>query len=157
MNGMELLSSFGQRVKHARIANNLTQQELANAIAHITGSKTKKGLISQWERGAVGNPQNITMLALQAVTGFSLIWLVSGTGQERVSPAALLVNTPQAHYGSNVSRDTLRRSIIIAATEQNEPQAIANAAIEIVETLADEPDISDSILRRIARLAKTHP
>jgi len=157
MNRMELLSSFGQRVKHARITNKLTQKELANGIANITGSKTKKGLISQWERGVVENPQNSTMMALQAVTGFALEWLVSGTGPERVSPTSLLVAEPKAVYGQNISRAMLRRSIIIAASEQTSPEAIADAAIEIVETLADEPGIPDAVLKRIARLAKTGP
>jgi len=148
-------TTFGQRVKHARLAAKLSQLEFANAVANLTGSKTKKGLVSQWENNKVSNVQNATLLAIQAVTGFSAEWLVSGRGELRVKLPKLLVADKKAVYGHGVSREVLRRGIIIAATEQKTPDAIADAAIEVIESLADEPGLSDGILKRIARLAKT--
>lgn len=136
------LSTFGQRIKHARLSAGLTQLELANAISVRTGSKTKKGLVSQWENGKIENPQNATILAVQEATGFAVNWLVSGKGQDRAKTDVLPVTA------------SLRRIVIIAAGQQTTPEAIADAVIELAETLADDPDISDAVLKRIARLAK---
>lgn len=149
------LATFGKRVRHARLACGLTQAEFAKAIARLTHTLTVKGLVSQWENDKIANPNNATLLAIQAVTGHAAEWLVSGRGEQKVRSANLLLNEPAATYGKGITREILHRAIVIAASEKRDPVDIADAAIEVVETLADEPGIPDAVLKRIARLTKT--
>ncbi len=147
------IRNFGERIRHARREAGLSQSELARGISHIAKSKTTKSLVSQWETGKVQNPQNATLLAIAAVTGFSQQWLVTGKGAEKGLLPPLMVAQENPAYASGLDRDVLRRAILIACSEQTDPAAIAYAAIEVFETLADEPDAPDGALKRIARLA----
>lgn len=81
------LSTFAARIRHARLACDLSQEELAKRISIVTGKSTSKALVSKWERGSVSNPQIETFQALSAITGFRDQWLIKGTGQDRVSLA----------------------------------------------------------------------
>jgi transcriptional regulator with XRE-family HTH domain len=144
--------SFGERVRHARLTCGLSQSELARAISEITKTKTQKALISQWELGRVSNPQNATLLALSVATGFSQKWFVTGKSPERDPAPALAIADPAGKYGPKLDRAMLRRAILLACGEQTTPEGIADAAIEVFETLADEPDVPDGALKRIARM-----
>lgn len=147
-------TTFGQRVRHARRECQLTQAALAKRVAHISRTQTSKSLVSHWENDRVANPQNATILAIVAVTGFSQEWLINGKGPERLKLPGLMVAEPAAVYGKGLDRVLLRRAILVACEEQKTPDGIANAAIEVFETLADEPDAPDGALRRIARLSR---
>lgn len=154
MNTMKL-PSFGQRIRYARNETGMSQSEFARAISHISKSRCTKSLVSQWEVGKVHNPQNATMMAICAITGFSQQWLVNNKGPEKSGIAPLKVAEPAAVYAPGLDRATLRRAILIAATEQKTPKGIADAAVEIFETLADMPDVPDAVLHRIARLSNS--
>lgn len=145
------ISTFGQRLKHARLSAKQTQEQLAQAISDISETRTKKGLVSQWENDKIGNPQNATVFAMQTATGFAVQWLVSGKGPKLASAESLQEASPSASYG-RLDRVIVFRSIIIAAGEQTTPEGIAYAAIEVAETLSEEPNTPDSTLKRIARL-----
>ena len=149
-------STFGQRVKHARISLGLSQSELAKAIGRISKTKITKSLISQWEVGKVNNPQNPALTALRDATGYSIDWLVHGKGPERDPLPRMKVAEAQATYAPGMDRASLRRSIQIALGEHTEPDLVVAAAIEVFETLCDEPEanIPDSVLKRIAKTAK---
>ncbi|MCR6496203.1 helix-turn-helix domain-containing protein [Thermomonas sp. S9] len=62
----------GERIRYARISSNLTQQQLAQAVGRITKSVIDKATVSKWEGDSTSNPTNANMLAIQAVTGFSV-------------------------------------------------------------------------------------
>lgn len=147
-----MIKSFGQRVRYARIESGLSQSELAKRVSHITKTRTSKSLVSRWELDKVANPQNVTMMAVSAVTGFSMRWLCEGKGPERGGQTPV-ADDPAGRYGRGITRDTLRVGIIVACAEHKDPIAIAEAAIEVVETLADDPGLPRSVLHRIARLA----
>jgi transcriptional regulator with XRE-family HTH domain len=141
-------ATFGARVRHARLAANLSQLEFANAISHIAKSRTSKSLISQWESDKVKSPANATVLAITAITGFAQQWLINGRGPDRAELPPL-----KAASRDTESRGLLRRAIIIACSMQTTPDAIADAAIEVFETLSDEPGAPEGALKRIARLS----
>lgn len=142
--------TFGDRVRFARTSAGLSQSELASRISDVTKTRTTKGLISQWEANKVSNPQNSALLALSAVTGFALHWIVTGDGPQRAELPALRIAARNSE-----TRAKMRRAIVIAAREQSEPEAIADAAVEVFETLQDEPNAPEGALRRIARLSRS--
>lgn len=73
------ISPIGGRLRLAREARGLTQEELARRV-NVTAST-----VSKWEQGARANPQSRAMVAVAALLGVSLDWLLLGKGR---GPAA---------------------------------------------------------------------
>jgi len=61
---------FGKRLKKAREAAGLSQEDLARRTA------TSVGAISKYERGKLGNPQSDRLLAMANVLGVSVDALI---------------------------------------------------------------------------------
>jgi transcriptional regulator with XRE-family HTH domain len=148
---VDKLKTFGARLKFARANMRLTQAEFAKSVSHISQSKCSKSLVSRWESDEVKNPQNATLLAISAITGFAQQWLVLGTGPQRAKLPDLRVSSRNTE-----ARLMLRRAVMIAHSVQHaNAEALASATIEVYETLLDEPSAPDGALRRIARQSKT--
>lgn len=139
--------TLGARIKLARVSCDMTQENFANAIALLTKTRCNKSLVSKWEAESAV-PVVSTLAAISSVTGYSLEWLSTGTGPERARPKKLRIEER-----TDASRAIMRRAVAIAHKEQRDPLRVADAIIEIFEMLADDPNIPDAALRRIAQLA----
>lgn len=140
---MERYRTLGERIRYARSSVGLSQGQLAAALRPITKTKVGKSLISQWERDVIHNPNNETMLAIQAVTGFSLDWLVRGKGPERVS-----IPTSATTARATIDHARLARAMRAAAPDL--PESLARTVGDLYDLIGDTPDISDALLDRIA-------
>ena len=128
----------GERIRYARITSNLTQQQLAQAVAKITKGVIDKGSVSKWESDSTSNPTNANMLAIQAVTGFSVQWLVHGRGEMRASSAK--------HVGLDAAAlGRAMRAVIPGVTDQQ-----ASAAATLYDLILDAPGVSETTLQRTA-------
>lgn len=128
----------GERIRYARISSNLTQQQLATAVGKITKTAIDKATVSKWEGDSTSNPTNANMLAIQAVTGFSMSWLVNGRGEMRVAHAQ--------HSGLQVA--VLGRAM--RATFGEVDDAIPAAVATLYDLILDAPSVSDAVLKRTA-------
>lgn len=141
--------SVGARIKHARLACDMTQENFASAVAMVTKSRCNKSLVSKWESDSAV-PVIATLSAIASVTGFALEWIGTGNGPERSRLRKLRIEE-----NTEAARAMMRRAVAVAMKEQkNNPAKIPDAIIECFYMLADEPDIPDSALRRIAQLAR---
>lgn len=128
----------GERIRYARISSNLTQKQLAQAVGKITKTAIDKGTVSKWEGDSTSNPTNANMLAIQAVTGFAMTWLVTGRGEMRATQAA--------HTGLQV--DVLGRAM--RATFDEFDDAMPGAVATLYDLILDAPSVSDAVLKRTA-------
>lgn len=142
--------TFGQRLRAARIKCGLTQLQLATEVQRITGTPTSKGNVSRWETGSIQHPRSETLLAITAVTRRNQHWLLSGSGKE-------MVELPQLKIASkdDATRNALRRAYRVAQSVHRESEAIEDALVVLFETLLDERDVPESVLRKMAEMA--HP
>lgn len=74
----EVVETQAERIRYARIAAKMSQQELAAEVAARTGLPMVKSMVSKWELGAVKNPRGPNMVAIAEATGFTYQWLVCG-------------------------------------------------------------------------------
>ena len=74
----EVVETLAERIRYARLAAKMSQQELAGEIAQRTGQPVFKSMVSRWELGVVKNPRGPNMVALAEATGFTYQWLVCG-------------------------------------------------------------------------------
>lgn len=145
----EQVDTIGRRIRYARISSGLSQPSLARAIAQITKTKCSTSLVSKWELDQIDNPNNATMLALQAVTGFSMPWLVSGKGPRRVE-----LPTPR-ELGS------MKPELLARALQASLPglgidyEHAAQVTAKLYGILTDTPDIPPELLARFALALKT--
>jgi transcriptional regulator with XRE-family HTH domain len=141
--------TFGERIRYARTQSGLSQSELARGIARITKNKITKSLVSAWETEKIKNPQNTTLLAIQAVTGFRMEWLVTGKGNERVS-----LDSPLPQGSADLDLAKLERAIATAVTTGGESGAVARVAAGLYQMLVESPDLKAPALSRLAVLFK---
>lgn len=135
----------GERIRVARIESNLSQAQLASAISKISGGRVTKSLVSQWETGDVKNPNNANMLAIQVITGFSMNWLVTGRGPQRVTLPSARTDTI-----APLDQGRLARAIAAAVPDLPDTHRIARAVGGLYDLLGDTPDIKDDLLARFA-------
>ena len=76
---MSGLAEFGERLRRLRERQQLTQEDLARAVA------TNTGTVSRWERG-IGNPQASQLVMLAETLGASVDYLLRGTDPEVHAP-----------------------------------------------------------------------
>ncbi|MEO7251914.1 MAG: helix-turn-helix domain-containing protein [Arenimonas sp.] len=134
-------AGIGLRIQQIRKELGLSQAALADAMARASNTRTSKLLVSQWESSTVANPQSATLRAIAAALSVSARWLATGDGSRTDAFAA----------------DDLKRAVRVACAaidgQELDPKALAAAILEVVEVLAEAPSSSDSVLRRVARLA----
>lgn len=132
----------GERIRYARVACGLSQGQLAKAVSLITKNSVTKSQVSQWERDSIKNPTNANMLGIQAATGFSMRWLVSGRGDPKATME------PVTAVGT-IDRDRLQRAItgVLPTLPGIEEKAQRIAAW--YEVLGDAKDLSDPVINRI--------
>lgn len=138
----------GERIRYARIACNLSQQSLASAVAAISKQKISKSLVSKWELDGVANPNGANMLAIQAITGFSTQWLVTGKGPQRAE-----IPTPAALAPLDIDR--LAKALAAAepglGVDYVETARVVSA---LYDMLSDTPEIAPALLARFATTLK---
>lgn len=83
-------TSFGCRLRRARIARRLSQAEVAQAIGVARSS------IATWETGR-GNPEFVHLEPLARSLGASLNWLILGEGRHTL-------DTDRAHGAARMDR-----------------------------------------------------
>lgn len=135
----------GERLRYARISNNLSQQQFARGIKQIAGGSVSKSMVSQWEVGGVKNPSNANMLAIQSITGFSMEWIVNGRGPQRVS-------LPSSDPNNIAPLDVVRLAKAMKAANPGLEDADVRAKVVagLYDLLGDTPDVSPAHLARFA-------
>jgi len=134
----------GERIRYARISCGLSQQQLADGVSKISKMRASKSLVSKWELDGVNNPNNANMLAIQAVTGFAVEWLVNGRGAMRVA-----IPTTKETAPLNVAY--LAKALEAACPDRPmEYQATARVVVPLYEILCDTPEIAMPVLLRFA-------
>lgn len=134
----------GERIRFARVACNLSQEQLGKAISAISKQKVSKSLVSKWERDGVSNPNNSNMLALQAATGFSVEWIVNGRGPQR------------AQIPSQRETEPLNPALLAKALAGAAPNVtmdytdVARVAASLYRVLSDTPELEPAILAAFA-------
>lgn len=141
----------GERIRYARKDAGLSQTELARAIAHLTGRKISGALISQWENDITKNPELNGMLALEAITGFRLEWIVAGKPPEKhgADYESGLDATPR------VDARRLERALVAtlkAVGHKPDPATVAACAAALYDVLTDTPELGDAAVTRMAAM-----
>lgn len=132
----------GGRIRAARLSVPYSQAQLAAQINHKTKSRVNKSLVSQWERDDVANPQNDNMLAIAAITGHSLKWLISGRGDRKAT-------APVAPNVSATVLDMSRLQKALDAVFQRVDPGATKAVATVYEMLGEDPDLSPAVLRPV--------
>lgn len=135
----------GERIRYARISSNMTQQGLAAAVSKVTHGLVDKGTVSKWEGDSTANPTNANILAIQAVTGFSVQWLVHGRGEMRVSSVA---------QGA-IDAAVLTRAMRAVRPDAQEHEIAAVATL--YDLVIDAPGLSETALQRTATALLERP
>lgn len=138
----------GSRIRYARISAGLSQDQLAIGIGKACKSNVTKGLISKWESGAVANPTNTHLFAIQALTGFSAQWIA--TGREPRTASAVTRKT-------GIDAEILRAAIVAIPIPWHDQRALATLLATLYDLKHDEPSVSHSVLERTAAALQHHP
>ncbi len=124
----------------------MSQADLAEHISRRIGSGTKKGLVSQWERDSVANPQNATLHAIALSTGFNLDWLIHG-GKYPQKVGAKQIDE-EATRMIDVQRLSKAVDAVIPGLQNLSGKAAAIASI--YDLLTHSPNIPDAIICSVA-------
>lgn len=138
------LDTVGERIRHARIDADLSQEALAQRISAISARRVSKAAVSKWESGAISMPLPESVFAMQAITGFSAHWIVTGKGDPKasVAPAKPSITSP-------LDRDVLQRAIAVAMPGAD-AAVHARVIAGLYDVLLDTPDINDRSLAAFA-------
>lgn len=143
-------TTFGARVREARLELGLSQAELARQLRARTKTKIHKALISQWELGRVNNPQLATLEALVAVTGYTHTWLATGRGPKKISLDKALADDQASKA---LDRSAFKRAVSSVVSQGvTQPARAAEAALVVYDTLVESPTTDDAVLNRMIRL-----
>ena len=134
-------AGIGLRIQQVRKELGLTQAELADAIARLTRTRSNKNQVSQWETARAPGPQDATIRAIASILGVSARWLATGDGARL-----------QAHVDEAMDRAVNIACWAVDAKKVG-PPGLAAAIREVRHALAEDPDVSDRVLARVARLA----
>lgn len=132
----------GERIRYARVQCGLSLTQLAKAVSLITKNSVTKSHVSQWERDAIKNPTNANMLAIQAVTGFSMRWMVTGKGEMK----ATLEGSSAVHA---IDQERLVAAIKGVLPDLPDLDAKARRIANWYEVLGDAKGMSNAVIERI--------
>lgn len=133
----------GARIRYARLDCNLSQEAFAAGISSITKVKIGKSLVSQWETDSIASPSHANLNAIQAVTGFSVEWLATGSGDQRATVRS-----------SELDVDRLKLILKAIAPDRTGIPREARAIALLYKVLADSPSMSPPLLAEMARNIK---
>ncbi|MGH8029731.1 MAG: helix-turn-helix domain-containing protein [Arenimonas sp.] len=134
-------AGIGLRIQQVRKELGLSQAALAEAIERTTDNRASRNQVSQWETSRAPSPQDSTIKAIASILGVSSRWLATGEG-------------PRVDAGGDSHID---RAVQVACwavdVRKVGPPGLAQAILQVREALADDPQASDRVLARVARLA----
>ena len=134
-------AGIGLRIQQLRKELGLSQAALAEAIERQTKTRASKNQVSQWETSRSPGPQDAMIRAIASVLGVSAKWLATGEGAR----------------GDARGEPQLDRAVQIACwavdLKKSGPPGLAAAILQVRAALAEDPDASDQVLARVARLA----
>ncbi|MCA9181374.1 MAG: helix-turn-helix domain-containing protein [Planctomycetales bacterium] len=152
---MANISTKGGRIRYAREEAKLSQSQLAATLAALVGRKIQKGSISQWETNNVVDFAHETLIALERVTGFSLYWIVTGKGPERVEKETKKGRALVETFVPHVDVDVLANCVEIAqslAGSQRTATDVARVIAKLYSLDRDVPSFTEANLRKVAQL-----
>src|SRR5688572_4139087 len=133
-------AGIGLRIQQLRKELGLSQAALAEAIERKTDTRSSRNQVSQWETARAPSPQDSMIKAIASVLGVSAQWLATGEG-------------PRG--GNDI--DAIDRAVQVACwavdVRKVGPPGLARAIVQVREALVDDPEASDRVLARVARLA----
>jgi transcriptional regulator with XRE-family HTH domain len=131
-------AGIGLRIQQVRKELGLSQAALAEAIEKKTDARASRNQVSQWETARAPSPQDSMIKAIASVLGVSARWLATGDGPRD-------------------GDDAIDRAVQVACwavdVRKVGPPGLAKAILQVREALAEDPEASDRVLARIARLA----
>ena len=134
-------AGIGLRIQQVRKELGLSQAALAEAIEKRTDSRASRNQVSQWETARAPSPQDSMIKAIASVLGVSAQWLATGDGPRDVARGD----------------EAIDRAVQIACwavdVRKVGPPGLAQAIKQVRAALADDPQATDRVLARIARLA----
>lgn len=146
------LETSGARIRHARLSVDMTQEEFAKRISQVSSCKITKAAVSKWETNNTGAPQPENAFAIQAITGFSAYWLVTGRGEERVPQPSERDNRAPENLEASLDHGLLQRALTIAVTVTGADAAARTASVTtgLYDVLLKSPELNDAVLASIA-------
>ena len=134
-------AGIGLRIQQVRKELGLSQAALAEAIAQKSDARASRNQVSQWETQRAPGPEDAMVKAIAAALGVSAKWLATGEGSR----------------GDARGEPQLDRAVQIACwavdLKKAGPPGLAAAILQVRAALAEDPDASDQVLARVARLA----
>ncbi|MGO1073599.1 helix-turn-helix domain-containing protein [Lysobacter sp. CA199] len=130
----------GARIRYARLDSNLSQEALAAGISSITKVKIGKSLVSQWECDSIASPSPANLFAIQAVTGFSVEWLATGSGEQRANVRS-----------AELDIDRLKLVLKAIAPDRTGIPREARAIALLYKVLTSSPSMSSPLLAEMAQ------
>jgi transcriptional regulator with XRE-family HTH domain len=134
-------AGIGLRIQQIRKELGLSQAALAEAIERTTESRATRNQVSHWETARAPGPQDAIIKAIASVLGVSAKWLATGEGPRDATS----------------DHATIERAVRVASwavdVRKVGPPGLARAILQVREALIDDPQASDAVLARIARLA----
>jgi transcriptional regulator with XRE-family HTH domain len=148
-----ILLSIAERLKSAREAANLRQDELA-ARAGVS-----QGTIANVEGGFRKNPREL--LAIARALGVNAEWLKSGKGTRESDSTGSALVLPDSDLGTSYGRSTKRVVAHLVAelghhlAEVDEPRRLAIA--ELLSAVARKPEQAADVGEHIEALLRSRP
>src|SRR4249919_2514551 len=134
-------AGIGLRIQLLRKELGLSQAALAEAIERKTDTRASRNQVSQWETSRAPSPQDSMIKAIASILGVSAKWLATGEGP-RID----------AHGVEQIDR-AVQVACWAVDVRKVGPPGLARAIVQVREALAEDPDASDRVLARVARLA----
>ncbi len=99
------MQSMATRIRRARLAAKLSQQQLAIQVG------VKRSAVAQWEQPAGTSPSIVHLATIAITTGMSFEWLATGRGQSRRESEEFAAMTEDFAHSELESKvlDLLRR------------------------------------------------
>ena len=127
------LAEFGERLRHLRERQALTQEDLARA----TG--TNAGTVSRWER-SLGHPQAVQLVQLAETLGASVDYLLRGIDPDSNAPplTAAFHDFLRTEYG-RIAQDRQWIELLLSIRAPNPTVQLYKAIVGGLLISEDEP------------------
>lgn len=152
MQGLTDKRTKGGRIRYARESNNLSQDELGAAISTIVGRRISKGNVSAWESGKIKDFAHDNLIAMEAITGFSMHWIIGGKGPERVEDRkGGAVSVIEKAAKLNVAGLEMSMRVAWQHVGGSDFTKAAKLAAKLYNVFHDAPELNEAGLLRIAQ------
>ena len=120
----DVVQSFANRVRRARLHAQLTQSELADKVG------VQRGAVAQWEHDEGSKPGLTNLIEVALATHVSFEWLATGRGSMKSGDA----HHGQAHPMSDFAHNEIESRLLVAIRRMRNPRK-RQVIVDLVEGL----------------------